>query len=87
MKLRGVSEEGLFSFSFKEEETVSEEYRKYIYIGPVNVFDRCVSNRWSGETMAPSMSKARSNLVYQAKKQLHLIANTTVTLPGKIVLK
>lgn len=63
---------------------MNEEYRKYIYIGPVKVFDKCVSNTWSGETMAPTLSKARSNLTYQAKKQLHLIANTRVTLPGKI---
>lgn len=59
-------------------------YYKYIYDGPVMLFDRCVADHWKGETVAPTVSKARSNLVYQAKKQMNLIAGTKVTLPGKI---
>jgi hypothetical protein len=61
-----------------------EEYHKYQYEGPVIFFDKCVADRWKGETMAPSEKKARSNLSYQAKQQLRLIAGTRVTLPGKI---
>lgn len=61
-----------------------DEYKKYIYDGPVSCFGRCVANRWRGETMAPTENKARSNLAYQAKKQLKLVAYANVTLPGKI---
>lgn len=57
---------------------------KYIYDGPVMSFDRCVVDRWRGETSASSESKARSNLTYQAKKQLNLLPGTKVILPGKI---
>lgn len=59
-------------------------YKRYSYDGPVSCFNRCVSSRWKGETMAPTESKARSNLIYQAKKQLNLVAGTRVLLPGKI---
>lgn len=61
-----------------------EEYRKYVYDGPVMSFNKLVADHWKGETMAPSENKARSNLSYQAKKQLNLIAGTDVKLPGKI---
>lgn len=61
-----------------------DQYYKYIYDGPVILFDRCVADHWKGETMAPTETKARSNLAYQAKKQLNLIAGTRVKLPGKI---
>lgn len=61
-----------------------EPYYKYIYDGPVMLFERCVADHWKGETMAPTKAKARSNLAYQAKKQMNLIAGTKVKLPGKI---
>ena len=61
-----------------------EEYHTYVYDGPVMFFDKLVADHWRGETMAVSEKKARSNLSYQAKKQLNLIAGTRVTLPGKI---
>lgn len=61
-----------------------EEYHKYVYDGPVMFFNKLVADHWKGETMAPSENKARSNLSYQAKKQLNLIAGTDVKLPGKI---
>ncbi len=57
---------------------------KYIYEGPVMVFDKCVENRWKGETYAVSEAKARSNLAYQWKKRNNLVANTVVKLPGKV---
>jgi hypothetical protein len=47
-------------------------------------FDKLVADHWKGETMAPSEQKARSNLTYQAKQKLNLIAGTNVKLPGKI---
>lgn len=61
-----------------------EQYHKYIYEGPVMAFNACVDNRWRGETMAPTESKARSNLAYQYKKQNNKVAGTRITLPGKI---
>lgn len=61
-----------------------DEYHKYIYDGPVMLFDKLVADHWKGETMAPTENKARSNLAYQAKKQLNIIAGTRVKLPGEI---
>lgn len=63
---------------------MQENYQKYSYDGPVMLFDTCVSNNWKGETVAPNEKKARSNLVYQAKKSMNLIAGSRVSLPGKI---
>lgn len=59
-------------------------YRKYSYSGPVLEFDRLVAQRWTGETMAPTAKKARSNLSYQYKKQNNRNASIRVTLPGEI---
>ncbi len=57
---------------------------RYIYDGPVMLFNTCVADRWRGETMAPTEKKARSNLEYQFKKQNNRIAGSKFTLPGKI---
>lgn len=59
---------------------------KYSYDGPVMEFDRCVSSNWKGSTYAVSEKKARSNLVYQFKKQNNRIPSTKITLPGKIMV-
>ena len=47
-------------------------------------FDRLVSNRWTGETVAVSEHKARTNLAYQYKKQNNRTARTKITLPGEL---
>lgn len=60
------------------------EYRKYSYKGPVMEFDRLIAEDWYGETMAVSEQKARSNLIYQFKKNNSRIVGTRITLPGKI---
>ena len=52
--------------------------------GPVMEFDRCVANKWKGVTFAVSMKKARSNLIYQFKKETGRTPTTKITLPGKI---
>lgn len=57
---------------------------KYLYDGPVMEFDRLVSNHWTGETMAASEHKARTNLAYQYKKQNNRTARTKITLPGEL---
>ena len=56
----------------------------YKYEGPVMEFDMCVCEHWSGETMAVSEKKARSNLTYQYKKAMGLTSDAKITLPGKI---
>lgn len=58
---------------------------RYSYKGPVMEFERCVSSNWEGTTYAASEKKARSNLVYQYKRQSNKIAATRITLPGKLV--
>lgn len=62
------------------------QWNKYAYKGPVTIFGQCVDNNWYGSTYATSEQKARSNLVYQYKKQTGRAPNTSVALPGKIVL-
>ena len=57
---------------------------KYVYEGPVLLFDTVVASIWSGETMAPTAKKAKSNLSYQFKKQNNRLPGTRVTLPGEI---
>lgn len=64
-----------------------QDYHKYTYDGPVMEFDRLLADHWKGETMAPSENKARSNLIYQFKKQNSRIVGTKITLPGKIKME
>ena len=59
---------------------------KYSYDGPVMQFNTCISNHWKGETIAPSESKARSNLAYQFKKKNNKNPGTKIYLPGKITI-
>ena len=57
---------------------------KYSYDGPVMEFDRLIANRWHGETMAKSESKAKSNLLYQFKTQNHRMPGAKISFPGQI---
>ena len=57
----------------------------YSYDGPVLEFDRCIANNWKAQTYAVSEAKARSNLVYQFKRDTGRVPRTKITLPGKIV--
>lgn len=59
---------------------------RYLYKGPVMEFDTLLTDKWEGETVAPSEKKARSNLTYQFKINNNHIAGTRITLPGKILL-
>lgn len=43
---------------------------QYSYDGVVKEFDTIISNRWRGSTYAVSEKKAKSNLVYQYKKNM-----------------
>ena len=63
-----------------------QEYYKYSYSGSVKEFDSIIAERWEGETMAVSEKKARTNLIYQFKKQFNKSPNSKITLPGNITL-
>ena len=58
--------------------------QKYIYDGPVMEFNTCLMDHWKGETIAQTESKARSNLIYQFKKQNHKLPGSKITLTGKL---
>lgn len=60
--------------------------QKYSYDGPVEEFGKCVTNRWQAITYAPTERKARSNLMYQYKRQFKKVSNTKVNLPGKLII-
>ena len=57
---------------------------KYAYKGPVKEFNAIVNTCWGGVTYAPTLAKARSNLIYQYKKQTGRSAGTKITLSGTI---
>lgn len=57
---------------------------RYTYEGPVMEFDRLICSKWKGETVAESESKARSNLVYQFKKEAKRLPSARIKLHGQI---
>lgn len=59
---------------------------KYLYDGPVMVFETCVERHWKSSTYAVSEKKARSNLAFQYKQRNNLVPNSNITLPGKITI-
>lgn len=59
---------------------------KYLYEGPVMIFGKCVTNKFTATTRASSSSKARSNFEYQYKKNNNLTPIAKIDLPGKIIL-
>lgn len=65
---------------------MEKEKRKYIYEGPIFVFDNCVATKWRGETCAESIAKAKSNLLYQYKKQNGFSATAQVRLVDSKIL-
>ena len=86
-KQKKVPKQGTFLFVFtKMKGEHMQEYHKYLYDGPVMEFDRCINNNWTGETMAPTETKARTNLTYQFKKMHGKITATKISLPGKITM-
>ena len=60
---------------------------RYVFEGQVSESNHLITNRWRGETWANSEAKARNNLAYQFKKANNRIANSRITLPGKINIK
>lgn len=56
---------------------------EYHYDGPVLYFDRVLTNKWKGTTIAMSRKKALLNLSYQVKKEAKLGDSAKVTLIDK----
>lgn len=86
--MRGESayKQGTFPFVFCWKGESMQERHKYAYDGPVMEFDRCITGRWKGQTIAPTERKARCNLVYQYKKEHNKAPYSYIRLPGKIVM-
>ena len=59
----------------------------YYYSGPVMEFDRCITDKWEGSTIAVSEKKARANLTYQYKVSNGKAPRSKITLPGKLIVK
>ena len=59
---------------------------RYEYFGPVLLFEKCIKEHWNGCTYAVSEKKAKSNLIYQFKKQNAYSASTKISLPGKLTM-
>lgn len=70
-----------------KQETEEQTKFKYVYDGPVFIFDQCVDTRWRCETIAVSERKAKNNMLYRWKKDNGYSPNTKVTLPGQITIE
>lgn len=60
-------------------------YKRYEYNGPVLEFGKVVDRKWASSTVAQSVAKARTNLVYQYKKSHGKTVDAKISLPGKII--
>lgn len=60
--------------------------KHYRYSGPVSQFGKCICNKWTGETIAATERRAKSNLSYQFKKETGRLGTTNISLPGKLEL-
>lgn len=58
----------------------------YSYKGSVKNYDTVVQRDWEGRTIAVSEKKARTNLMYQWKRQHGKTADYKVSLPGEITI-
>lgn len=56
--------------------------KHYIYEGPVMSFEKCLTSKWKSSTFASSEKKAKSNLIYQYKKENNLSKTYKINLPG-----
>lgn len=74
-------------FLLKGEDMGYTGYKRYSYDGPVEEFGKCVTQRWTASTVAPSEKKALSNLTYQYKKEFGKMPNAQIRLPGKLTVR
>ena len=49
-------------------------------------FGSCIQRNWTGETIAVSEKKAKSNLAYRWKKENNRCTGTKISLPGKLTI-
>lgn len=59
---------------------------QYSYDGSVMAFGRCVSEHWTGTTVATSEKKAKSNLAYQWKKENGYTPSAKIILPDRVTI-
>ena len=59
---------------------------RYRYVGPGMEFDRCLQDKFVGETIAESPNKAKSNIAYNWKKRNNRVPGSKITLPGKLLV-
>jgi hypothetical protein len=60
--------------------------KTYFYDGPVLEFDKIVANHWTASTRAVSEKKARCNLAYQFKMENGRIAQSKISITGKLII-
>lgn len=61
------------------------ESKSYIFNGAVfDQFGKLLDLNWSAQTFAPSEKKARSNIMYQYKRETGMGAFFPIRLEGKI---
>lgn len=82
-KVCSLEEENYYKEMFRR---VRQMKNKYTYEGPVNEFGRCARSHWRAATFAVSSDKARSNLMFQYKKEHGLPINTKIDLPGILMV-
>lgn len=58
----------------------------YEFKGAVLLFDRIVASNYTATTTAPSMRKARSNLVYRYKRDNGYTKTAKISLTGKFTI-
>lgn len=58
----------------------------YEFNGAVRLFDRIIAPNYTAQTTAPSVQKARSNLVYRYKRDNGYAKTAKITLTGKFTI-
>ena len=58
---------------------------RYIYDGPVKEFNKVITEKLKGETMAVSEKRASDNLAFQFKREFGKSLNSKISFPGKIM--
>lgn len=57
---------------------------RYVYEGPVMVFDTLVTSKVTRETVAANEKRAKTNIGYRLKEELNLAPTARINLPGKL---
>ena len=61
-------------------------YKAYKYEGSVVNFARCIQEKWTEYTYAPSPQRARCNLAFRFQKEHGLLPHAKIYLPGELTL-